>query len=366
MSGLSILGGIGQGLTQGMQNIAQMREREALTAYRQQMMQESQQKHDVWKEQQAREKKERERLDGWNTLSMQIDTEYGDTLDPIDRNAMKLKFGQQTGLISPKEFETLQQQRKQLETDGLLGDIISGNTDAIAKKFSKRIGQPVGVTRVKDANGRDVFRLADQSGKVLREINDEHLGVLLGVDRLVKLGEAQREGQEHEVGLEKTRSEVIENQAQASAASALAAQRRADAAGGGGGGLSMLKGQPAAVKEAAFIAELEDKATRGEASPQEEAMLRQLRSRTAPKTYTPSAVKSANYWRSAPASEVEAEVDRQIAATLAKSPPGSWERDQLERPGALDAIRRDIRGKLGVPAPAPAPKRTPSLDSYFK
>ena len=360
MSGLSILGGLASGITQGLNNTM------AIERYRTQQSRE-QEKHDAWKQQQEREAADRERAEGWNTLSMRIDSEYG-TLDPIDRNAMKLQYGMQTGLIAPQEFETLQKQRQQLESDGLLNDIISGNTDAIAQKFTRRMGQPVGVSRAKDANGREVYRLSDQSGKVLREINDEHLGVLLGVDRLVKLGEVDRTNQEHTLKQQKTRSEIGENQAQASAASALAAQRRADAAGAGGagGGLSMLKGQPAAVKEAAFVAELEGKVTRGVATPQEEAMLRQLRSRTEPKTYTPAAVKSANYWRSAPASEIEAEVDRQVSAALAKAPPGSWERDQLERPEALDAIRRDIRGRLGVPAPAPAPKKSMNLDSYFK
>lgn len=356
MSGLSILGGIASGITQGLNN--QM----AIERNRTQQTRE-QEKHDAWRQDREREAKDRERAEGWNTLSMRIDTEYSN-LDPRDRTAMKLKYGFDTGLIAPDEFNNLQKQAQQLESDGLMGDIVAGNLEGVSQKFSKRIGQPVTASIAKDATGRNVYRLADGTGKTLREMTEDQLGVVLGMDRLVKLGEVDRTNQEHTLKQQKTRSEIGENQAQASAASALAAQRRADAAGGGGGGLSMLKGQTAAVKEAAFIAELEDKVTRGEASPQEEATLLQLRARTAPKPYTPPAVKSANYWRSAPADEIEAEVDRQVSAALAKAPPGSWERDQLERPENLEAIRRDIRGRLGVPAPAP--RKAPNLDSYFK
>lgn len=224
MSGLNLLGGLAQGVTQGLNNtmtIQNNRARQKESEARLQMLQDE---HSWRKEDRDRQSKDRERLDGWNTLSMRIDTEYQDR-DPMERNAMKIKYGVDTGLIAPDEFKALQQQHAEMQKAGLLDDILTGNMQGLSQKFSQRYGQPVQVVTAKDATGRPVYRAVDQSGRALAELTDEQLGIHLGLDQLLKMGDLRRTDEKHQSGLRETDSKIAENRAQAGAASALARQR---------------------------------------------------------------------------------------------------------------------------------------------
>ena len=364
MSGLSILGGVGEGLQRGAAFIHQARQQDAHMRRQDAQLQMNQERHAAWQQQQEREQKDRERLEGWNTLSTRIDTEYAN-LDPIDRNAMKIRYGVDTGLIAPSEFQALQQEAAQLRSAGLLDDILAGNLDGVARKFSERFGRPVTVATAKDANGRNVYRLNDSGGRTMRELTDEQLGVVLGMDRLVRLGEVERKGQEHALGVEKTRSEIGENQAQARAADALATQRRTAPATGSGA----TTGFSAATREEATRVALARKAAEGTATAQELDLLGVLEARAAEGDgYIPPAAKQARFWQNASHEQIETEVERRLADLKfkARASGDSFALRQLEDPATVEVLKADIRKQLSVARPAAKSQSTQrNLDAYF-
>lgn len=368
MSGLSILGGVGEGLQRGAAFIHQARQQSAHQQRQDAILQMNQERHAAWQQQQEREQKDRERLEGWNTLAMQIDTEYA-SLDPIDRNAMKIRYGVDTGLIAPSEFQALQQEAAQLRSAGLLDDILAGNLDGVARKFSERFGRPVTVATTQDANGRRIYRLNDADGRTMRELTDEQLGVVLGMDRLVRLGEVERKGQEHALGVEKTRSEIGENRAQARAADALATQRRAAPTTGSGTGSGATTGFSAATREEATRVALARKAAEGTATAQELDLLGVLEARAAEGDgYIPPAARQARFWQNASPEQVETEVERRLAdlKLKARASGDSFALRQLEDPATAEVLRMDIRRQLSVARPGARGQGTSrSLDDYF-
>lgn len=326
MAGLDVLGGIGKGLMQGSQFIHEARRADEAKQLRQQQIEMQKQQLQMqgeqhqWKaDEQKRLAADRERLQGYQTLSQTIDTEYSE-LSPAQRNAMKLKYGHETGLIAHDEFQKLQAAAQQFEREGLMSDLISGNSQGIAAKFSQKLGRPISVD-VQQGKSGNTYRLTGDDGSVLRELNDEQIGMLLGMKELADLGEIGRKDEKHAAYLNQTQSAIQRNQAQAGAASALAQQRRTAPPASG------------------------------------------------PKPYTPASEKTAAYWRSAPPDQVEAEVDRQLSSLRARVPADSYEREVLDKPEVVEQLKADIRGKLGVQSAAPAKPDAPTnrnLDSYFR
>lgn len=326
MAGLDVLGGIGKGLMQGSEFIQKRQEHADNARLREQYLSNQKQQLGLqaeqhqWKaDEQKRQAADRERLQGYQTLSMRIDTEYADRT-PAERNAMKLKHGFDTGLIPPAEFEKLQTATEKLESEGLLGDLLAGNAEALSAKFSRKLGRPVTVQAAKGERG-NVYQIVGDDGAVLRQMDEEQLGAVFGMKALLDLGEVGRKNEKHAADLHQTQSVTQRNQAQAGAASALAQQRRTTPPSSG------------------------------------------------PKPYTPASEKSAAYWRSAPPEAVEAEVERQLASLRARVPPDSFEREILDKPEIVEQLRADIRGKLGIQPAAPVKPAAPTnrnLDSYFR
>lgn len=326
MAGLDVLGGIGKGLMQGSEFIQKRQEHADNARIRDQYLanQKAQlglqtEQHQLKADEQKRQAADRERLQGYQTLSMRIDTEYADRT-PAERAAMKLKHGFETGLIPHDEFQKLQTATERLDSEGLLGDILTGNAQALGAKFSQKLGRPVTARAAKGERG-NVYQIVGDDGAVLRQLDEEQLGAVFGMKTLLDLGEVGRKNEKHAADISQSQSTTRRNQAQAGAASALAQQRRTAPPASG------------------------------------------------PKPYTPASEKTAAYWRSAPPEQVEAEVDRQLSSLRARVPADSYEREVLDKPEVVEQLKADIRGKLGVQSAAPAKPDAPTnrnLDSYFR
>lgn len=230
MSGLAILTGLGQGAMQGSQFMLNARQQEEQARRQQAQLSMLQERHAWQKQDREREAQEQERVQAWQNLSMSVDTNYRDR-DPLDRNAMKLDLGMKAGIIQPSEFQALMAQRNQLEQEGLLTDIAMGNTRALEQKFGARLGQPVTIRQTRRPDGRMLFQVTGANGQVMSELDEEQIGMLLGVDRLVQMGKVGREREKHAADLHKTDSEIERNKASAAASHASAKKYQTEARG---------------------------------------------------------------------------------------------------------------------------------------
>lgn len=211
MAGLDVLGGIGKGLMQGSEFIQKRQEHADNARIRDQYLANQKAQLDLqteqhqWKaDEQKRQAADRERLQGYQTLSMRIDTEYADRT-PAERAAMKLKHGFETGLIPHDEFQKLQTATQQFEREGLMGDLLAGNVKGIAAKFSQKLGRPVSVD-IQQGKAGNTYRLTDEDGSFLREVNDEQIGMIFGMKELMDLGEVGRKNEQHAAAVAKDRA----------------------------------------------------------------------------------------------------------------------------------------------------------------
>lgn len=406
--GLDLLGGIGKGVMIGADQIRrqeahdagltaqqeqqrlQRQQADELSQHRQQQSQRLNESHEWTRNDRARQEQERQRQQDYQALYGEVASELGDDATPEAVSAGVLRRGLQAGVIPQAEVRPLLEQAQRLRQAGVIGAIRRGDTAELSRILSgpQQFGRPV---RMELGEGPDEFgqashryRIVDEAdGRQLADFSPAQIGALFGADDLLEEAEQRAKAA-------KTRSEIGENQAQANAANALAQQRRTNPTGAA---TDPTRGFSATAREEARRVELERKAAAGTASPEELDLLGVLQHQAQQRAtgYVPPEAKKSKFWRDAPADQVEAEVDRQLAAIRLQAKADPYLTQQLQDPTTLDALRRDIRMRMGAqlrssgaemvhgqqPGAAPqaasqgmpiaAPgQRTPDLNQYLK
>ncbi|MCK0506340.1 hypothetical protein [Aromatoleum anaerobium] len=365
MGGLDLLGGIGKGLMQGttaIQATEKLRLQEAQQAdqakYRDGVLEIAREDQTFQREDRALKEAERQRLAGYERLVQETAAELGEDATPEQLGAEILKRGLKTGRIPQKEVEPLMKQAKAFRQAGATNALRRGDLPELARilsgpQFFNRTVQ-LGMTPGTDETGRPAnrYQILDETGAKIRDFSQFALGGVLGADDLI-------EEQEQLAKLQKTRSEIGENEAQTRAADALAHQRNQAPAPGTGGrsaaASSPTTGFSAKVREQATRAALARKVASGTATPEELDLFGVLQDQAAQgSAYQPPEVKKASYWRSASTEAVDAEVERQLAVFRTQTRGDAFAQMQLEDPAVVEELRRDIRLKLGAGAGAGA------------
>lgn len=401
MNGLDLLGAVGKGLTQGTATIQaaeklrlQEQQQADQAAYRDGVLKIAQEDQTARREDRAVKEAERQRLAGYEALVRETAGELGEAATPEQLGAEILKRGLKDGRIPQKEVEPLMRQAKAFRQAGVTNAFRRGDLPELTRILSGpgfynrpiQLGMAAGTDELGQPTNR--YRVSDETGGELGNFTPFALGGILGADDLI-------EEMEQRAKLQKTRSEVGENEAQTRAADALARQRN-QAPAPGSGGRSAAASNPttgfsAKTRERATRAALARKVATGTATPEEADLFSVLQDAAAQEQpYVPPEAKKVGYWRSASTGAVDAEVERQLAALRTQASDDPFAQMQLKDPAVVEELRRNIRMTLGAtgagsgdvpslvtgnrPGQAPqatnprgAPVAAPSnLDAYFR
>lgn len=404
-AGLDLLGGIGRGVMIGADQIRRQESHDAsLAALQEQQRMQQQQAEEMTQQRQqqaarldeqqgwqrtdrARQEEDRQRQSDYQALFTETAAELGEDATPEMLGAEVLKRGLKSGRIPQKEVQPLLESAAKLRKLGVTAALRLGDTRKLGEVMTQQFGRPVEIQlgRGKDEFGQptNTYNLVGDDGAQLGQFTPLQLGSILGADDLI-------EEYEQRAKAAKTRSEIRENEAQANAANALAQQRRTNPTGAA---TDPTRGFSATAREEARRVELERKATNGTASPEELDLLGVLQHQAQQRAtgYVPPEAKKSRYWRDAPTEQVEAEVERQLAAVRLQAKNEPILMQQLQDPATLESLRRDIRMRMGAPLrssgaemvhgqqPGAAPQaasqgmptaapgqRTPDLNQYLK
>lgn len=335
----NLANGFMQGLTAGMDFQDQRQATAERSRRDDELLRMRRDQHEWQTQQRAQEEAAQQQRAAYQDLYRQTASELGQFADPEAVGAEVLKRGLKSGVIPSSEIQPLMEQAANLRKLGLSARIRAGDVAGIQDAFSKAYGKPVAlsVEDGKDEYGQPArfYHLADGDGKTVGRLSQLQMGMLLGADDLLAEEEQRRKAQEHKWKGDEARSRIRENDAQASAARALAQQRRENPTGA--------------------------------------------------KPYVPASAKNALYWRTAPESEVAAEVERQLAKMRSQAASDPFATTQLEKPEVLDELRNSIRIGLtgqqvddnaasrmlhplgvGENEPVETPGASPAFEKYFR
>ena len=252
MSGLNLLGGLAQGVTQGLNNtmnIQNNRARQKESDARLAMLQDE---HN-WKQQQREaQKQEQERADTYGKLQMRIRSEYGDR-PREEQEAMIVKYGLETGLMRPEEYDSAMKSKAELDrmgvTNGLKQAFMTGDASALSKAY----GIEIQAKPFKNQWGENDLAFVLPNGN---QLTASQFAALEGVDLFAKMQQEQRENAKAVGGIAKDKASASASYASANSANALARQRTLEneglaklspeqrasrgASGSGGGPLSTI------------------------------------------------------------------------------------------------------------------------------
>lgn len=222
MSGLNILGGIGQGLMAGSQFVQQKRTQDKTVAMNEKRLGMLEEQQGWQREEHGVKKAEQQRLLSFQNEYRSLAGEMQPGTIDFYRELSKRSFK----YAKPEEIEALDSKIKSLESSELGEALLLGNTDKAGKLFSSKFGEPVEIQQVagKDnfGNPQPVWTAVGQSGKQYFSMPAAELGALYGRKEMLDVMKERREGA-------KTQSEITENIAQAGAARGQAASSHAAA-----------------------------------------------------------------------------------------------------------------------------------------
>lgn len=221
MSGLNILGGLAQGISQGLNNtmtIQNNRARQKESDARLSMLQDE---HN-WKQQQREaQKQEQERADTYGKLQMRIRSEYGDR-PREEQEAMIVKYGLETGLMRPEEYDSAMKSKAELDrmgvTNGLKQAFMTGDASALSKAY----GIEIQAKPFKNQWGENDLAFVLPNGN---QLTASQFAALEGVDLFAKMQQEQRENAKAVGGIAKDKAAASASYASANSANALARQR---------------------------------------------------------------------------------------------------------------------------------------------
>lgn len=231
MSGLNILGGIGQGLQQGVGFMQQKKlqdEQVRQSQARLSMLEEEQN----WKRQQREaEKAEQERLSQYNneyrTLAGEMEMGTPDFYRELSKRTFKF--------AKPDELEALDKKLKDLEGSELGDALLYGDTDKASSVFTRKFGEPVQIVQQagKDAfgNPQPVWSAVGQSGRQYFSMPAAELGALHGRKEMLDIAKSRREDAKALGEVSRDKAAASASYASAGAANALARQRNLESEG---------------------------------------------------------------------------------------------------------------------------------------
>ncbi|WP_159051682.1 hypothetical protein [Thauera aromatica] len=226
MSGLNLLGGIGQGLMAGAQFQQQKNAQDMQLRQNQARLSMLQQDQDWQRQDRDTKQAERKRLSELDQIASTTWSEMGADADPLQVSSEIFKRSVKTGKAKREELEPLLKNVKELRQRGVTAALRMGDAgklgDALSQSFGRRV--TVQPTQGADEFGRpsQLFAVVGEDGTPVRSFTMMQLGSILGADDILA-------DQERQLKMEELRSKAIENEAQAVAARASAGASGAQA-----------------------------------------------------------------------------------------------------------------------------------------
>lgn len=231
MSGLNILGGLAQGISQGLNNtmtIQNNRARQKESDARLSMLQDE---HNWKQKQREAEKAEQERLSQYNneyrTLAGEMEMGTPDFYRELSKRTFKF--------AKPDELEALDKKLKDLEGSELGDALLYGDTDKASSVFTRKFGEPVQIVQQagKDAfgNPQPVWSAVGQSGRQYFSMPAAELGALHGRQEMLDIAKSRREDAKTLGEVSRDKAAASASYASAGAANALARQRDVETEG---------------------------------------------------------------------------------------------------------------------------------------
>lgn len=340
--GLSILGGIGQGLMQGSQFMAQQRERDANRKFNTARLGMLEEQHGWKQEDRAAQQAEQARTGQLTTAYRGLVDEGMQPGTPdFYREYSKRTFQ----FAKPDELEALDAKIKGLEQTEIGNALLMQDAERFAQLYAGKVGEPVQVTQTQgqDAfgNPQPIWGAVGQSGKTYFQLPTSELGAIYGRKEMLDIAK-------HRAEQVKTHSAVRKNEAQAGAARAMADWRRSG--GANGRGSSPTTGFSAVAREESTRAALRRKLEAGDATAEEIDLLAVLdaQAERRDEANLPAGARAARHWSSASPEAIEREVERQLAELRIRSVGDPLAQATFRDPAALEALKSDIRRKLGA------------------